>query len=77
MPSDGWNNWERLGGSWENFPVVASNADGRLKVFIVGQDLKLYIKFQWQDQPTVEWNDNWYPISEHPSPVSLASKFYQ
>jgi hypothetical protein len=44
---DNWSGWESLGehslgGLWPGMPAVAGNADGRLEVFLRGEDAKLY-----------------------------------
>ena len=47
-----WNStWESLGGKWPNNsdPVVVVNTDGRIEVFMVGNDKALY--HRWQTKP--------------------------
>lgn len=38
--------WQTLGGSFASAPVMASNADGRLEVFVQGTDHRLYHSWQ-------------------------------
>jgi hypothetical protein len=57
-PNAGWNGWASLGGSTTQDPIVASDADGRLEVFVIAGG-HLYERFQlvgggwfdtWRDQ---------------------------
>lgn len=47
--------WESLDGKWPDSsdPVVVINTDGRLEVFMVGDDKVLYHK--WQTRPGGSW----------------------
>jgi len=42
--------------------VVSTNADGRLEIFIVGQNRKLY--HRWQEEPNGKWNNTWESLEE-------------
>jgi hypothetical protein len=50
------------GGDWPFIPVVSTNADGRLEIFIVGQNRKLY--HRWQEEPNGRWNNTWESLEE-------------
>jgi hypothetical protein len=54
-----WTSWNVLGGEqWPDDPVVAQNADGRLEVFLVGLDRRLY--HRWQTAPNSStWSEAW------------------
>ena len=47
--------WESLGGKWpdNSDPVVVVNTDGRIEVFMVGNDNVLY--HRWQTKPGGSW----------------------
>ena len=49
--------WDPLGGQWPGDPAVASNADGRLEVFLRGNDTDLY--HLWQTEPNNGWSAPW------------------
>ena len=55
-----WDGWNVLGMQylWPDDPVVAQNADGRLEVFIVGSDRRLYHKWQTAANSST-WSDGW------------------
>ncbi len=57
LPRDQWTDWLLHGAPpgvrWTSSPVVASNADGRLELFMVGTDGQLW--HEWQ----VELNGRW------------------
>jgi hypothetical protein len=60
-PNDNWSDWITLGAPilqagvrWNSAPVVASNADGRLELFMLGTDNHLW--HQWQTAPN---SDQW------------------
>jgi photosystem II stability/assembly factor-like uncharacterized protein len=55
--------WDELGGSLANEPVVARNGDGRLELFIVNaEDGRLYHK--WQTTPNGrQWSSGWDPLN--------------
>jgi hypothetical protein len=61
-PGGSWNGkWESLGGKWrrgdgKDFLVII-NSDGRLEVFMVGNDKELY--HRWQERPGGSWNGKW------------------
>ena len=46
--------WESLGGSWHHEPLVTRNADGRLELFVVGDDTRVYQI--WQTAPNNGWS---------------------
>jgi hypothetical protein len=46
--------WISLGGQWSSIPIVAKNADGRLEIFITGQNEQLYHRYQ--TSPSNGWN---------------------
>jgi len=56
-PNDGWSQgWAPMGGWWTSWPAspgVTQNADGRIEVFLRGNDTSLY--HTWQVAP----NDGW------------------
>jgi subtilisin family serine protease len=54
-------NWASLGGVIFSDPTVASNADGRLEVFVRGTDNNLYHK--WQTAANGAWTPNWASLS--------------
>lgn len=68
--------WISLGGQWSSIPVVGRNQDGRLEVFIVGQNGQLYQRFQ--TSPNNGWNDRWeslggsWDASSYPSVANNA-----
>ncbi|MDQ4074334.1 MAG: hypothetical protein M3162_08550 [Thermoproteota archaeon] len=53
--------WDSFGGKWPNGDgtdiVVMCTHDGRLEVFVVGNDKALY--HRWQESPGGRWNGNW------------------
>jgi acylphosphatase len=55
-----WDGWNVLGMQylWPDDPVVAQNADGRLEVFLVGSDRRLYHKWQTAANSST-WSDGW------------------
>jgi hypothetical protein len=67
----GWSRWETLGGDWEEFfsPSIATNADGRLQVFIVGKNDRLYSKWQL---PTGGWSSQWLDLGGNWARPALA-----
>jgi len=53
-----WNDkWESLGGDRLSVPVVVTNDDSRIEVFMVDRDRQLY--HRWQTKPNGGWNDKW------------------
>jgi hypothetical protein len=55
-PNNGWSDWQSFGGwgvGWISSPVVASNADGRLELFMVGDGQLWHI---WQTAPNSGWS---------------------
>jgi hypothetical protein len=52
--------------------VVGKNADGRLEIFAVGEDLGLWQK--WQVAPNNGWNEEWKTLSR-PQGTSLTDQF--
>jgi hypothetical protein len=77
-PGDKWSGWEpvgeqSLGGLWPGKPTVGGNADGRLEVFLRGNDANLY--HAWQ---TASNSPSWSPwtllgVSWHYDPVVAAN----
>lgn len=61
--------WAPLGGQWPGDPAVAQNADGRLEVFLRGNDTNLY--HLWQTAPNNGWSAPWVPMGGqwHRDPV--------
>src|SRR5918994_715148 len=60
-PGRAWTaDWAPLGGVLFSDPIVASNADGRLEVFVRGTDNNLYHK--WQTAPGAGWAPDWSPL---------------
>ena len=54
-----WTDWQSLGGwdaGWSSSPVVASNADGRMEVFMVGGGQLWHI---WQTAPNTDMWSAW------------------
>jgi Astacin (Peptidase family M12A) len=58
--SNAWDGWNVLGMQylWPDDPVVAQNADGRLEVFLVGSDRRLYHRWQTEKNSST-WSDGW------------------
>ena len=61
--------WASLGGQWPGDAAVAQNADGRLEVFLRGNDTNLY--HRWQTAPNNGWSAPWAPMGGqwHRDPV--------
>jgi hypothetical protein len=61
-PTDQWSSsWNSLGAPLYGDPVVVLNGDGRLEVFMLGVDYKLY--HNWQTTPgSVDQWSGWDPI---------------
>jgi hypothetical protein len=57
-----------LGGNWSpnRRPVVANYSDGRLGVFMIGLDGKLYHKMQTSTTDSNQWLIDWVPIETGP-----------
>ncbi|MEZ5141334.1 MAG: N-acetylmuramoyl-L-alanine amidase [Acidimicrobiales bacterium] len=55
----GWSSFQGMGGTLLSPPAVARNADGRLEVFGIGTDHKLW--HTWQQQPNGSWS-GWWPL---------------
>jgi len=58
---EAWTGWNLLGtyeDLWPDDPVVANNADGRLEVFLVGSDKKLYHRRQTAPNSS-QWSESW------------------
>jgi len=58
-PSNGWSDWLPHGAPsggvrWVSSPVVASNADGRMELFMLGTDGQLW--HEWQTAPNNGWS---------------------
>jgi hypothetical protein len=64
------SDWSSLQGPAYGDPVVARNADGRLEVFVIGQDNQLF--HRWHDYPnnTSQWS-NWEPLMPDDSEVRV------
>jgi hypothetical protein len=67
--------WDPLEGYWSprRTPTVAQNADGRLEVFIVGSDGRLYHRWQTSRNSTPgawQWYMNWAPFEKVQWPPS-------
>jgi hypothetical protein len=65
--SSQWSNgWDPLGGYWfpRTRPAIARNADGRLELFMVGSDRRLY--HTWQNSPSSSngWFTSWALIGK-------------
>lgn len=43
-----------------NYPSVYNNADGRLEVFLVGQNKQLYHRYE--TAPNNDWNTEWLSL---------------
>jgi hypothetical protein len=55
-PLYGWNRkWEDLGGPWGSLPVVATNGNGALEIFIVSESRDL--AHTWQTPPNDGWKE--------------------
>jgi hypothetical protein len=55
-PNQNWSDWQTLGGwgvGWISSPVVTSNADGRMELFMVGDGQLWHI---WQTAPNSGWS---------------------
>src|SRR2546430_9710882 len=53
-PNGNWSGWAGLGGGLSSAPAVASNADGRMEVFVRGTDNALYHIWQRSEEHTPE-----------------------
>jgi hypothetical protein len=63
--------WAPLGGQWPGDPSVAHNADGRLELFLRGNDTNLY--HLWQTAPNNGWSEGWAPMGgQWPGDPALA-----
>lgn len=51
-----WSGWTDLGGIAITDPIAATNADGRVEVFVVGTDGALYHRWQVVPTPTSDWD---------------------
>jgi len=49
-----WTGWIPHGGSWKGKPAVATNADGRLEMFAIGEDGSVFDA--WQISPNGSWS---------------------
>ena len=64
-----------IGGHWSprRIPAMAQNADGRLEVFMVGSDGRLYHRCQTSRNGTTgiwDWYMNWVPFGKQQWPLS-------
>ena len=65
--TSGWSDsWSPLGGYWSPRaqPVIAQNADGRLELFMVGTDGRLYHTWQTKPSSSNEWYTSWAVIGK-------------
>ncbi len=57
-PNNGWSGWQTLGGlppgALAGDPRVVNNADGRLEVFLLGNDQNIW--HIWQTSPNNGWS---------------------
>jgi hypothetical protein len=44
----------------KSYPSLINNADGRLEVFLVGQNKQLYHRYQ--TAPSNDWNSEWLSL---------------
>jgi hypothetical protein len=70
-----WSDWTPLEGHWSpsRIPAMAQNADGRLEVFMVGSDGRLYHRWQTSRNGTTgiwDWYMNWVPFGKQQWPLS-------
>src|SRR5207237_104735 len=61
--------WASMGGSWPGDPAALQNADGRIEVFLRGNDANMY--HAWQTSPNNGWS-GWAQMggSWHRDPVA-------
>ena len=52
-PNNGWSTWSTRGGAFAGAPVLGTNRDGRLEVFVKGTDCALW--HTWQTAPNNGW----------------------
>jgi hypothetical protein len=66
IPGGGWSRWTSLGrppGGYEpGRPVVASNADGRLEVFMVAGDGAVWHRWQQRADDPESWQQPWHNL---------------
>ena len=62
--SPGETQWTSLGGAWTRVPVVAQNKDGRLELFVVGDDGHLHVLAQ--GAPNGGWWERWVDLGAGP-----------
>jgi hypothetical protein len=69
---DAWTNWIVLGGQWSSLrrPAIATNADGRLEVFMRDADRKLQHLWQLSPSNSIRWSENWNEFSPERWPLS-------
>jgi hypothetical protein len=56
-PANGWSGIGSLGGTILSPPAVSRNGDGRLEVFVIGTDRRMF--HRWQVAPNNGWSPNW------------------
>jgi hypothetical protein len=55
-----WTGWQPFPSVFNGRPTVVANADGRLEVFAVGWDGRVY--HAWQTSPSGPWTTNWVSL---------------
>ena len=73
--STSWSNWNSLEGHWSprRRAAVVQNANGRIEVFMVGTDRRLYHRWQtgWNNTTNrPNWYMNWVPLGKEQWPLS-------
>ena len=77
-PNGGWSSWGSLGWPWPNTtiqigdPRVVRNADGRLEVFLLGNDQKIW--HAWQTAPNGGWGA-WASLGSPPVEIANGAPY--
>jgi hypothetical protein len=62
-----WSPWQRIGSALGKDLAIAQNGDGRVELFLIGNDDRVY--HAWQDA-SGKWGA-WYPFRTSPSCTSI------
>ncbi|MBZ5562351.1 MAG: hypothetical protein LAP13_08010 [Acidobacteriia bacterium] len=75
-PNNGWSGWQTLGGlppgASAGDPRVVNNADGRLEVFLFGNDQNIW--HIWQTSPNNGWS-GWASLGKPPVQITNGAPF--
>jgi len=72
VPGSGWTAWAALGGNWSSGPVLNSQSDGIVNVFVRGPDCAVWQRY-WNGSAWSDWLSLGGCISGAPTVVSRSA----